>query len=91
MSCGDYDRASTLYRVWTDDPVDGVELAYIGITTSWPRRMAEHQQNAVWFWSAVRIEVQHLCCGRHARAAEAEAIRSEHPLYNVQHNDWIGV
>lgn len=62
-------------------------LIYVGITHDWIKRLYAHWK-ATWWWSNEVAAVTTTPCPNYevARVAEAEAIRSERPARNVQHN-----
>jgi predicted GIY-YIG superfamily endonuclease len=71
----------TLYRLY-----GRLDLLYIGITSRGPVRLVEHSRTKPW-WPQVRRVTFEPCQDRQtAMAREAEAIRSENPRHNVQHN-----
>lgn len=59
-------------------------LLYVGCTANPLARTSNHASQARWFRQVVRIEIEHFDSDNEAMAAEAEAIRSERPLFNVQ-------
>lgn len=82
---GLHQRPHVLYRFY--DRTD--TLLYVGITMDLPKRMGNHRKEKPW-WAAVdHITVEHFDNREDALAAEAEAIRTESPLYNVSHNDLV--
>jgi hypothetical protein len=78
-----YDEPTALYRIWSHDHK---ALLYVGISCSWPRRMAEHIADKPWFPHDGVIEYQEYSDRDSALNAEAVAIRDEHPKHNIQHN-----
>jgi predicted GIY-YIG superfamily endonuclease len=58
---------------------------YIGRSNNVLRRMQEHQTTKLWITEASRIELQWYRPDEIADA-EREAIRREHPRYNIVHN-----
>ena len=74
-----------LYRIF--EGRKGKLLLYIGVTNSLPRRMAEHQADKEWFPETGRIAFETYPDRRAVLVAEKKAIRSEHPLHNVTHNE----
>lgn len=72
-----------LYRIYSHDRK---VLLYVGISMSWPRRMAQHMADKPWFPADCVVEVEEYPDRLSALDAEAAAIRREHPLHNVQHN-----
>lgn len=78
-----YDEPTALYRIW--DHGHKV-LLYVGISCSWPRRMAEHIADKPWFPPGGVVEFKEYPDRISALNAEAVAIRDEHPLHNIQHN-----
>lgn len=61
-------------------------LLYIGITNKVGRRLHEHNDRKPWFTDVVRAEFDHYPDRGSVVIAERNAIRSEHPRYNIQHN-----
>lgn len=62
-------------------------LLYVGVSTSLIRRLEQHGRYAHWFSSIAKITIQHFANEREALAAELDAIRTEEPMYNIQHTD----
>lgn len=61
-------------------------LLYVGITDVLERRWKDHAKAKPW-WPDVKVRsIEWLPTRGHALSAEAEAIRTERPLYNVVHN-----
>jgi predicted GIY-YIG superfamily endonuclease len=79
------DDPQWLYRIF--EGRKGKLLLYIGVTNSLPRRMAEHQADKEWFPETGRIAFETYPDRKAVLAAEKNAIRSEHPLHNVTHNE----
>ena len=77
--------ATTVYRIYTD-PGNGWLLLYVGISSSWQRRLVQHERNQPWAEFIQRVDVDHWCCERHARAEEQRAILTERPAHNKQGN-----
>lgn len=76
----------TLYRV-IGDAGNGRFLAYVGISSSWPRRMLQHAATKAWWRDlVVAVEIEHWCCRPHAEAAEIRAIKTERVWFNIAHN-----
>ncbi len=61
------------------------ELLYVGISLSAITRLAEHQGASPWFRSIARVTIEWLPSREDAFVAEARAIRSERPKFNVTH------
>jgi len=76
----DDERLHALYRIH-----DRRDLLYVGRSNEPIRRANEHGRGKPWMYSACRIDVE---WWREDEIAEAErrAIESEHPRYNVLHN-----
>lgn len=71
-----------LYRFYSADD----SLLYIGVTSDFDTRRTAHRRYSPW-WPEVARATEEPCNGRsEALAAEAEAIRSECPHYNVSFN-----
>lgn len=78
----------TLYRFWAGD-----DLLYTGISNCLPRRLEEHsgfgsygEVRKSWWEEATHVTLEHYASRSSVLKAEAAAIRSEHPRYNIQHN-----
>lgn len=72
---------TSLYRAY--DP-DG-ELLYVGIGFSWAKRIKSHESKD-WHQLVKTVSVQHFDDRPSDVRAKREAIRSERPAFNVQHN-----
>lgn len=62
------------------------KLLYVGISLSTISRAAQHRMSAVWWGQAVRIEIERFDSRDSAAEAEAEAIKTESPIYNKYHS-----
>ena len=71
-----------VYRHYT---VEGI-LLYVGYSSSVTRRQRNHEREAPWWPESARMEVVRYDSREEALTAELAAIRSEHPLWNVQGN-----
>ncbi|HUK70804.1 MAG TPA: hypothetical protein VLW50_18935, partial [Streptosporangiaceae bacterium] len=71
-----------LYRLFDDGEV----LLYVGISNDWTRRLREHWHYQPWRDEVARVVRVCYPDRRSVLAAERETIRSEAPLYNIQHN-----
>lgn len=78
------EEPTALYRIWGRDHK---VLLYVGISCSWSRRMSQHIADKPWFPRDGVVEFEEYPDRISASNAEAAAIRDEHPLHNVQHND----
>lgn len=74
---------TALYR-WYDQ---AGRLLYVGITDDVATRQTRHAKRSSWAEFAVRSTVQRLSTRQVAERAEVEAIKTEQPLFNRQHND----
>ena len=83
--CPDTWGGYTLYRLYTN-PGNGWLLLYVGISSSWVRRLNDHRHTKPWFAEVQRIDLEEWCCAQHAGEAERQAIRGERPVYNVAHH-----
>lgn len=72
-----------LYRYFDADG----RLVYVGITGDLASRERSHFQKATWPQFAVRCTTVRYPSWGEAEAAEYEAIKAEHPLFNIAHND----
>lgn len=77
------DRDHVLYRFFGARGT----LLYIGITMNLPTRTGDHRDGKPWWLSVASMTVEHFPDRASALEAERRAIRSERPLYNVQHNE----
>lgn len=57
-------------------------LLYVGISSSFMNRTANHRANAHWFEEIARIDVEWFASREAALWAEDVAIRQENPLHN---------
>lgn len=71
-----------LYRYFAEDQT----LLYVGISKSAWDRHRQHQQNAEWYDQQVTMTRVPYPTRKDALDAEKEAIKSEKPLFNIQHN-----
>jgi predicted GIY-YIG superfamily endonuclease len=92
---GDYDPATpewdgdadltTVYRIYSADNT----LLYVGITSRQSlTRLQEHSERP-WWVEGRKITLVHYPTRREALEAEAFAIQTERPLYNVLHNNGL--
>ena len=72
---------TALYRFYDSEEL----LLYVGITTRVDRRFEQHKRSKSWFNLAARIEIEYYETRGEALAAEAHAIQSEEPLFNIIH------
>ena len=75
-------RRSYVYRMWDKDGV----LLYIGKSNKPLDRWKQHHRDKPWFEQATRFEYEPHEDEAAAYAAEREAIKTEHPLYNIVNN-----
>lgn len=75
-------KPHSVYRLFSEDV-----LLYVGATHDIARRYRQHQRKAPWIGEVTRVDVQVFPDRRAALEAEAAAIRSECPKYNVVHQD----
>jgi len=71
-----------LYRHYDKDD----NLLYVGISISTLQRLGQHRNNARWFDSISRIEIEKCPDRAAALKSEAKAIIMENPAYNIQHS-----
>ncbi len=62
------------------------DLLYVGITDSPERRWKDHAKDKPWWPQVASRSIRWYPTRGLALAAEADAIRTEQPRYNVQHN-----
>lgn len=72
-------RPHALYRFWNGDT-----LLYVGITVALTRRWGRHSEDKPWWSEVERATVEHFPDRPSVLAAEAHAIRTENPKYNVR-------
>ena len=58
-------------------------LLYVGCSVNPLARLSCHVSQAKWFKQIARIDIVHYARGDEAIAAEAEAIRTENPVFNI--------
>lgn len=63
------------------------QLLYVGITSNIPQRFHAHRHEKDWWTEVDRIDLRHYETRYELRQAEIKAIKEEHPLYNVVHNE----
>lgn len=73
---------TALYRFFSDSAV----LLYVGISCSPERRWVNHAETKPWWPEVSRIDFAWHASRAEALWREVEAIRTERPLHNVQHN-----
>jgi predicted GIY-YIG superfamily endonuclease len=74
---------TSLYRFYDENN----ELLYVGITNNLPARIKEHADEKTWWPLVTTIHVTHISDRKDARLLEATVIRTEHPRYNLHHNE----
>lgn len=77
---------TALYRFWLDD-----ELLYVGISLNVFARISQHKRDKDWFDQITNITVEHFDTREKALDAEAKAIKSESPKYNIALNNGVYV
>jgi predicted GIY-YIG superfamily endonuclease len=60
-------------------------LLYVGMTSNFGARRSAHRSSSRWFKYARFTIQRHYDDRQSAAAAELEAIRTEHPIFNTQH------
>ena len=65
--------------------IDG-QLLYVGTTITAFGRLRRHIDTSRWKAEIAQVEITHYATKEEARDAEKHAIQSEHPLFNVRHN-----
>lgn len=71
-----------IYRAYAAD----CRLLYIGQTRQPEARIRNHARQSHWFAEAAEWEFEQVAGWYEMQAAEKAAIKTERPLYNVQHN-----
>lgn len=74
--------SNVLYRVYDEDG----RLLYVGITNNPPARFRSHRATKQWWAMVAHIFTKTYDSRAALREAEREAIKTEHPTYNVVHN-----
>jgi predicted GIY-YIG superfamily endonuclease len=75
--------ATALYRIFAADD----RLLYVGVSINPTGRLKQHRYTQAWWPEAQKCEVQWHLSGREAYEAETEAIKTEHPKYNLTSTD----
>lgn len=81
-----YPRGEYLYRHWDADG----RLLYVGIAKRPMARERQHEASSPWMVFQAEMTVEPFGSRADAEAAEAEAIRTEEPLFNVAGNESPG-
>jgi len=68
------------YRLFGADDV----LFYVGVTADWGARSKGHARDKPWWSEIVRVDIEEFASRAEAEYAEAVAIATEHPRYNIQ-------
>lgn len=71
-----------MYRLWSASDT----LLYVGITDRGREREREHARTKGWWSEVHHVTVEPVLTRAELRYLEAQAIRGEHPKYNIQHN-----
>jgi len=71
-------KPTDLYRHYNADG----DLLYVGISLSAVHRLSQHRCGASWYDQIARVDVTRFASRAEAAKAEADAIRTENPLYN---------
>ncbi|MFG1963037.1 hypothetical protein [Nonomuraea sp. NPDC049028] len=74
---------TALYRYYDERG----SLLYVGITDKLFTRTMSHVESSSWMDFAVRSTINRFPSRKEAETAEREAIKTEGPLFNSQHND----
>lgn len=76
-----------VYRLWDE----AGELLYVGISKTLTNRLMQHDSNQPWAHEIASVTGKRYATREKARAAEIDAIQTEHPRYNKQDRgarDW---
>lgn len=73
------DETTALYRHFSADG----KLLYVGISLSPIARLCEHRYGSSWYDQIALVEITRYATRGLAAEAEATAIRSEHPRFNI--------
>lgn len=76
-------RTWAVYRFFDADGT----LLYVGCSGAFVTRMEQHRGERDWFTEIALVQVEHHAKRDLGLAAEATAIRTESPRYNVCHPD----
>ena len=77
---------TALYRFWDDD-----NLLYVGISLNVFARITQHKRDKDWFQEISNITVEHFDTREKALDAEAKAINTENPKYNLAMSNGVVV
>lgn len=66
------------------------ELLYIGISSQYAIRAAQHSKKSPWYAESANVTIEHCRDREDALLKEKKAIRLERPKYNKLHNGWKG-
>ena len=80
MSALPAEATHTLYRLFDESG----ELLYVGITSNPERRLHHHKHTKPWWSEVATVTFENHPTGDDVAAAEADAIESERPRYNVR-------
>lgn len=70
---------TTVYRFYDED----WRLLYVGISKQIPMRLRSHNSEKPWWTDACTLTLEHYPTRHEALAAEAAAIVTENPVYNI--------
>lgn len=73
---------TALYRIWGNDD----QLLYVGISKSALGRLGQHLTEKSWAADIANVTIETFATRELAAAAEVAAIKTEHPVHNVVHN-----
>ena len=79
----DQTQETALYRWWDEADL----LLYVGISDELSGRTGSHIKGSSWMEFAARSTIARYPTRPEAKEAETAAIKSEHPIFNKQHND----
>jgi predicted GIY-YIG superfamily endonuclease len=74
-----------LYRYYDNDG----SLLYVGVSLGAIARLQQHRCKAEWFDEVAKVTIEKFGARAEAFAAEAQAIREERPVHNVQSSPFI--
>lgn len=69
-----------VYRLWDDAGA----LLYVGISKTLVNRLTQHDESQPWADEVASVTAKRYASRDKARAAEIEAIQTEHPRYNIR-------
>ncbi len=75
-------KPTQLYRFYNEEE----QLLYVGVSKSTIQRLFTHQKLSDWYILVRFVVVDNYADRKSALAAERDAIKTEKPFFNIQHN-----